>query len=97
MFHRQMETLLGNGIFNADGDEWRHQRKTASFEFASRVLRDYSTVIFRENALKLADILARVSDTKKPIDMQVTEIPSAGRLSEISYSGPQVFTFSGFI
>lgn len=66
-----METLLGNGIFNADGEDWRHQRKTASFEFASRILRDYSAVIFRENALKVAEILARVSPTKQPIDMQV--------------------------
>jgi cytochrome P450 len=66
-----METLLGNGIFNVDGDDWRHQRKTASFEFASRILRDYSTVVFRENALKVADILAKVSQTHQPIDMQV--------------------------
>ncbi|KAG0624873.1 hypothetical protein M758_2G010800 [Ceratodon purpureus] len=69
-YHRCMETLLGNGIFNADGDDWRHQRKTASFEFASRVLRDYSTVIFRDNALKVAEILAKVSQTHQPIDMQ---------------------------
>jgi cytochrome P450 len=70
-YHRCMETLLGNGIFNVDGDDWRHQRKTASFEFASRILRDYSTVVFRENALKVADILAKVSQTHQPIDMQV--------------------------
>lgn len=74
MYHANMETLLGNGIFNADGDDWRHQRKTASFEFASRVLREYSTVVFRENAIKVADILARVSDSKRPIDMQVMDL-----------------------
>lgn len=71
MYHNMMETLLGDGIFNSDGDTWRHQRKTASFEFASRVLRDFSTVTFRNYSLKLADILRRASVAKQPVDMQV--------------------------
>lgn len=71
LYHRHMETLLGSGIFNVDGEEWRQQRKTASFEFASRILRDYSTVVFRNNAVKLAEIIARMSQTQEPIEMQV--------------------------
>lgn len=71
LYHKNMETLLGDGIFNADGEVWRQQRKTASFEFASRVLRDYSTVIFRENALKVGDILVGASQTHNAVDMQV--------------------------
>lgn len=70
LYHKNMETLLGDGIFNADGEVWRQQRKTASFEFASRVLRDYSTVIFRENALKVGDILVGASQTHNAVDMQ---------------------------
>lgn len=70
LYHRHMETLLGSGIFNVDGEEWRQQRKTASFEFASRILRDYSTVVFRNNAVKLAEIIARMSQTQEPIEMQ---------------------------
>lgn len=70
LYHKNMETLLGDGIFNADGEVWRQQRKTASFEFASRVLRDYSTVIFRENALKVGDIVVGASQTHNAVDMQ---------------------------
>ncbi|KAI5081953.1 hypothetical protein GOP47_0001696 [Adiantum capillus-veneris] len=70
-FHENMEELLGDGIFNSDGDVWRQQRKTASFEFASKVLRDFSTVVFREYAQKLAFILAHFAQKHCcPIDMQ---------------------------
>ena len=69
-----MEVLLGNGIFNVDGELWRKQRKTASFEFASRNLRDFSTVVFREYSLKLSEILSKASHQKQEIDMQVTII-----------------------
>ncbi|CAA7398396.1 unnamed protein product [Spirodela intermedia] len=34
-----MEDFLGRGIFNSDGELWKHQRKTASFEFNTRSLR----------------------------------------------------------
>ncbi|GKV12953.1 hypothetical protein SLEP1_g24035 [Rubroshorea leprosula] len=45
--------LLGEGIFGVDGDKWRQQRKLASFEFSTRVLRDFSCSVFRRNAAKL--------------------------------------------
>ncbi|KAH7297799.1 hypothetical protein KP509_25G013400 [Ceratopteris richardii] len=70
IFHENMEELLGDGIFNSDGDAWRQQRKTASFEFASKVLRDFSTVVFREYAHKLAFILVHLSQVQGPVDMQ---------------------------
>lgn len=66
-----MEVLLGDGIFNADAESWRKQRKTASFEFASKNLRDFSTVIFREYSLKLSSILSQASICDKEVDMQV--------------------------
>ncbi|CDP00359.1 unnamed protein product [Coffea canephora] len=69
-YHSYMEVLLGNGIFNVDGELWRKQRKTASFEFASRNLRDFSTVVFREYSLKLSEILSKASHQKQEIDMQ---------------------------
>lgn len=79
-----MEVLLGNGIFNVDGELWRKQRKTASFEFASRNLRDFSTVVFREYSLKLSEILSKASLQKQEIDMQVTIIlfKTIGQLTE---------------
>ncbi|KAL0327159.1 UNVERIFIED_CONTAM: cytochrome [Sesamum angustifolium] len=70
VYHSYMEVLLGDGIFNADGELWRKQRKTASFEFASKNLRDFSTVVFREYSLKLFDILCQASYNNQEIDMQ---------------------------
>ncbi|EEF39957.1 cytochrome P450, putative [Ricinus communis] len=69
-YHSYMEVLLGDGIFNVDGDLWRKQRKTASFEFASKNLRDFSTTVFREYTLKLSSILSHASFHNKEIDMQ---------------------------
>eukprot|EP00249_Psilotum_nudum_P007004 c20238_g1_i1 orf=614-2218(+) len=68
-FRDKMEPLLGEGIFNADGELWRQQRKTASFEFATKLLRDYSTVVFRQYALKLAYILSGAAQRKDSVDL----------------------------
>ncbi|KAI4373862.1 hypothetical protein MLD38_011928 [Melastoma candidum] len=70
VYHSYMEVLLGDGIFNVDGEAWRKQRKTASFEFASKNLRDFSTVVFKEYSLKLSSILLQASMNNLPIDMQ---------------------------
>lgn len=72
VYHSYMEVLLGDGIFNVDGELWRKQRKTASFEFASKNLRDFSTIVFREYSLKLSDILSQASFQNQEVDLQVT-------------------------
>ncbi|MCL7028276.1 hypothetical protein MKW94_014140 [Papaver nudicaule] len=69
-FQTCMKELLGEGIFNSDGELWRQHRKTSSFEFASRNLRNFSTVVFKDCALILADILHQASVLHKEIDMQ---------------------------
>lgn len=74
VYHSYMEVLLGDGIFNVDGELWRKQRKTASFEFASKNLRDFSAVVFREYSLKLASILSQASCCNQQVDMQVREL-----------------------
>lgn len=71
LYRSYMDVLLGDGIFNADGEMWRKQRKTASFEFASKNLRDFSTVVFREYGVKLASILCQASVDNRNMDMQV--------------------------
>jgi cytochrome P450 len=58
MTHDVLEDLLGDGIFNVDGAKWRHQRKVASHEFSTRVLREYSSAVFRDTAAELAAIVA---------------------------------------
>ncbi|KAI3895072.1 hypothetical protein MKW92_017244 [Papaver armeniacum] len=75
-FHTYMEELLGDGIFNSDGEMWRQQRKITSLEFASRNLRNFSTNVFRDYALNLSGILHQSSICSKEIDMQVRSLDS---------------------
>ncbi|KAG8363382.1 hypothetical protein BUALT_Bualt19G0016600 [Buddleja alternifolia] len=65
-----LNDLLGDGIFTVDGDKWREQRKVSSYEFSTRVLRDFSSVIFRKNVVKLADILSKAANSNEPFDIQ---------------------------
>ncbi|KAI3994929.1 hypothetical protein MKX01_041338 [Papaver californicum] len=69
-FHAYMEELLGDGIFNSDGEMWKQQRKTSSLEFASGNLRNFSTTVFRDCALILSGILHQASICGKEIDIQ---------------------------
>jgi len=68
--HDILEDLLGDGIFSVDGEQWRQQRKIASFEFSTKVLKDFSSVVFRENAVKLSKILLEAYGTKQTVEMQ---------------------------
>jgi cytochrome P450 len=66
-----MRELFGDGIFAVDGDKWRHQRKLASYEFSTKVLRDFSTAIFQANAAKLVSKISTETATKRLINLQV--------------------------
>lgn len=65
--------MFGRGIFNVDGEEWSQQRRVAASEFASVKLRDFSTNVFREYALKLASILQefQLSQPSRSFNLQV--------------------------
>ncbi|KAK0595804.1 hypothetical protein LWI29_010166 [Acer saccharum] len=63
--------LLGEGIFNVDGEKWHHQRKLTSYEFSNKTLRDFSNVVSKTNAIKLAQILAdQAAASNRSIDIQ---------------------------
>lgn len=62
--------LFGNGIFVVDGVNWRQQRKLASLEFSTRVLRDFSCNIFRNNAVRLIRTVSQLSMANEIIDIQ---------------------------
>ncbi|KAH8488502.1 hypothetical protein Peur_059810 [Populus x canadensis] len=64
--------LFGKGIFAVDGDKWRQQRKLASFEFSTRVLRDFSCSVFRRNAAKLVRVVSEMAIAGQIFDMQDT-------------------------
>lgn len=67
-----LKDLLGDGIFAVDGIKWKEQRKLSSHEFSTRVLRDFSSVIFRRNVVKLANILSEAADFNKTPDIHVS-------------------------
>lgn len=66
--------LFGNGIFVVDGVNWRQQRKLASLEFSTRVLRDFSCNIFRNNAVRLIRTVSQLSMANEIIDIQVSNL-----------------------
>ncbi|XBI76231.1 hypothetical protein VPH35_069492 [Triticum aestivum] len=66
-----VKDLFGNGIFVTDGEKWRHQRKQASHEFSTKVLRDYSSDVFKMNAMKLAEKISAAATNRITINLQV--------------------------
>ncbi|XP_010544737.1 PREDICTED: cytochrome P450 86A8 [Tarenaya hassleriana] len=63
--------LLGQGIFNSDGDTWLFQRKTAALEFTTRTLRQ-AMVRWVNRAIKLrfCPILETALIQTEPVDLQ---------------------------
>ncbi|KAJ7951018.1 putative Cytochrome P450 [Quillaja saponaria] len=62
--------LLGQGIFAVDGEKWRQQRKLASYEFSTKVLKEYSCSMFRRNGVKLVKVIFGFADSSLVFDMQ---------------------------
>ncbi|KAG6557498.1 hypothetical protein Mapa_000772 [Marchantia paleacea] len=66
-----LRPLLGHGIFNADGDLWKSQRKVASFEFNTRTLRDFVVeFVHNETHERLLPVLAKAHSDGRVIDIQ---------------------------
>ncbi|KAL8200914.1 hypothetical protein R6Q57_012253 [Mikania cordata] len=63
--------LLGEGIFNSDGDTWLFQRKTAALEFTTRTLRQaMARWVSRAIKLRFCPILKTAELEGKPVDLQ---------------------------
>ncbi|KAL7238919.1 hypothetical protein ACSBR2_004920 [Camellia fascicularis] len=63
--------LLGQGIFNSDGDTWLFQRKTAALEFTTRTLRQaMARWVNRAIKLRFCPILEAAQLEAKPVDLQ---------------------------
>uniref|UniRef100_A0A0E0BNZ9 Cytochrome P450 n=1 Tax=Oryza glumipatula TaxID=40148 RepID=A0A0E0BNZ9_9ORYZ len=63
--------LLGDGIFNVDGDAWRHQRKMASLELGSVAVRSYAyKIVAQEVEARLMPVLANAADSGAVVDLQ---------------------------
>ncbi|KAG7999182.1 hypothetical protein I3843_01G295200 [Carya illinoinensis] len=66
-----LQDFLGRGIFNSDGELWKVQRKTASYEFNTKSLRHFvmENVTVEINT-RLIPILTRASETASVLDLQ---------------------------
>ncbi|XP_042501261.1 cytochrome P450 86A1-like [Macadamia integrifolia] len=63
--------LLGQGIFNSDGDTWLIQRKTAALEFTTRTLRQaMARWVNRTIKSRFWPILAEAGMNHSPVDLQ---------------------------
>lgn len=63
--------LLGQGIFNSDGDTWLFQRKTAALEFTTRTLRQaMGRWVNQGIKLRFCPILESAQAKSEPIDLQ---------------------------
>ncbi|KAI8088098.1 cytochrome P450 [Gilbertella persicaria] len=56
-FKSSLSEILGNGIFNANGEQWRYQRKAASHIFNVKNFRDEFTDVFVKEMRVLNDNL----------------------------------------
>ncbi|KAI8992351.1 cytochrome P450 [Pilobolus umbonatus] len=65
--------VLGQGILNSEGENWKSQRKTASFIFSVKNFRDIFTDVFvKEMKVLDAHILDKAAKNHTPIDFQET-------------------------
>ncbi|RCV07685.1 hypothetical protein SETIT_1G265100v2 [Setaria italica] len=70
-WHAVFRDLLGDGIFNSDGETWVAQRKTAALEFTTRTLRTaMSRWVSRSIHLRLLPILDEAANEKTHVDLQ---------------------------
>ena len=63
--------LLGDGIFNSDGETWLVQRKTAALEFTTKTLRNaMARWVTRSIKGRLWPILAEAEELHRAVDLQ---------------------------
>ncbi|KAF9114953.1 hypothetical protein BGX27_009383 [Mortierella sp. AM989] len=67
---KSLGPLVGEGIFGADGEHWRWQRKLASHIFNVKSFRTYTSDVFCREANLAIDYLSAVADTDKVVDLQ---------------------------
>ncbi|KAJ9468050.1 Cytochrome P450 704C1 [Diplonema papillatum] len=68
-FQAAFSELLGKGIFNVNGSEWKEQRIVAAHLFNRRQLRDRMSTVFAMHAQGIVNVL-RKKAADGPVDMQ---------------------------
>jgi cytochrome P450 len=62
-FKEKLQSLLGDGIFNSDGEMWKEQRQIASHLFKVKELKDMM-VVFEKHGREVLHLLHAASDTQ---------------------------------
>ncbi|PKY39446.1 cytochrome P450 [Rhizophagus irregularis] len=70
IFSKIVYDVLGDGIFNADGEMWKFQRRLASHLFRGQNFRDVICVVFEEETKILINILQEAAKKGDVIDLQ---------------------------
>ncbi|XP_073063502.1 cytochrome P450 94A2-like [Primulina eburnea] len=66
-----LRDLLGDGIFNADGESWKFQRQVSSHEFNTKSLRKFvENVVDSELSDRLIPILKKAASERTVLDFQ---------------------------
>ncbi|XP_021770219.1 cytochrome P450 94A2-like [Chenopodium quinoa] len=66
-----LRDLLGDGIFNADGETWKFQRQVASYEFNTKSLRKFvEDVVEHELSNRLLPMLSEAAKNGTILDLQ---------------------------
>ncbi|KAG0344124.1 hypothetical protein BG005_002043 [Podila minutissima] len=63
--------LVGNGIFTADGHDWKHQRKLMGRIFTVNAFKEYISDVFVTEGQKVIDYLAKAADEGTVVDFQL--------------------------
>ncbi|XP_010246279.1 PREDICTED: cytochrome P450 94A2-like [Nelumbo nucifera] len=66
-----LSDFLGDGIFNADGDNWKFQRQVSIHEFSTRSLRKFvETVVEAELSDRLVPILSKAAAENSVLNLE---------------------------
>ncbi|CAF1011707.1 unnamed protein product [Didymodactylos carnosus] len=63
-FRDKLHVLLGDGIFNTDGQRWKQQRKIAAHMFTQRLLNEKMIHVFTEHGHRFIDLLHTIPEGK---------------------------------
>ncbi|XP_004309257.1 PREDICTED: cytochrome P450 704C1-like [Fragaria vesca subsp. vesca] len=68
--HSILSDIAGDSIFTVDGESWQHQRKLSSYEFSTKIMKDFSLQVFKTNAVKLVKIISEAVSCNQAIEIQ---------------------------
>jgi cytochrome P450 len=69
IFHDRLYAILGDGIFTADGENWKFQRKLGAKVFTTRAFKEIFETTFLDNIGVLIDLLRKNANQNLKVDM----------------------------